>query len=131
MSPTVRKDVKFVLAITVISQKGRKMMSQEATWSKCDSNLDEGIAAVRQEVLCFPRVDPHHANEQMTGCPQTDFPILSREQIKNVDSQQLSYFYSAERHVFHYLWGNDVVDRRLQIAIKYMGFGELPVPVSR
>lgn len=59
----------------------------QVTWSKCYSNFDQGITAVGQEILCFPKVDPHHADEQMTGCPQTDFH-LSTEQMH---FQQLLY----------------------------------------
>lgn len=55
--------------------------TQYVTWSECYSNFDQGFAAICQEILGFPRVDPHHANEQMTGCPQTHFH-LSREHIK-------------------------------------------------
>lgn len=51
----------------------------QVTWSKCYSNFDHGITAVCQEILCFAEVDPHHADEQMAGCPQTDFH-LSGEQ---------------------------------------------------
>lgn len=52
----------------------------QVTWSKCYSNFHQGITAVCQEILCFAEVDPHHADEQMAGCPQTDFH-LSGEQM--------------------------------------------------
>lgn len=51
------------------------------TWPECIFDFNQGLAAVCQQILGFPGVDPDHTNQKVTGSTQTNFHLQMHFQI--------------------------------------------------